>query len=270
MTKTGCVKTNGFEMEYFTFGSGSRPFVILPGISIQGVMGVQGAVEESYAIMKEDFTVYVFDRRTVVPNPYSIGDMADDTAAVLKELSLTGVYLFGASQGGMIAMILAAKYPDLVKKLILGSTASYVSAAQFEKTLSRWIALAKEKDAAALYDAFGRSIYPADIYAQFKDIFAAAAKTVTEAELKKFIILAESVCDFDCTDELKKITCPVLAIGDRDDEVLDGAATEEIMKNLPPGADHTMYLYEGYGHAAFDTAPDYRQRLYDFCISGSK
>ena len=269
MTKTGCVKTNGFEMEYFTFGSGSRPFVILPGISIQGVMGVQRAVEESYAIMKEDFTVYVFDRRKEVPDPYSIDDMADDTAAVLAELALTDVYLFGASQGGMIAMVLAARYPALVKKLILGSTASRVSQAQFQTTLSRWINLAKEKNAAALYDAFGRAIYPADIYAQFKDIFAAAAKTVTEEELKKFIILAESVCDFDCTEELVKITCPVLAIGNKDDEVLDAAATEEIMNNLSPNPDHTMYLYEGYGHAAFDTAPDYRQRLYDFCIRNS-
>ena len=267
MVKTGCVKTNGFETDYCRFGTGSKPFVIVPGISIQSVMSAKDMVANSYVVFKDDFTVYLFDRRKVVPNPYSIYDMADDTAAVFKELGLTDAYLFGASQGGMVTMVLAARYPRLVKKAILGSTSAHITDAMFQKTLAVWISLAKRQDSAALYDAFGRSIYPPDVYMQFKDIFASVSKTVTNEELEKFIILAESLRDFDCRDELEKIHCPVLALGSNDDEMFGSDPTKEIAKKLGKRSDFSMHLYDGYGHAAFDTAPDYRQRMYDFCMA---
>ena len=35
------VKTDAFSMDYVRFGSGKRTFVILPGLSVQSVMGAQ-------------------------------------------------------------------------------------------------------------------------------------------------------------------------------------------------------------------------------------
>ena len=94
-------------MDYFSFGRGKKTFVILPGLSIQSVMGAAGAVEAGYAAFSEDFTVYVFDRRLDLPPVYRIEDMARDTAEAMRALSLSDVYLFGASQGGMIAQVIA-------------------------------------------------------------------------------------------------------------------------------------------------------------------
>lgn len=37
------VQTDGFEMEYFCFGHGKEPLVILPGLSVQSVMGAADA-----------------------------------------------------------------------------------------------------------------------------------------------------------------------------------------------------------------------------------
>ena len=65
-------------------------------------------------------------------------------------------------------------------------------------------------------------------------------------------------------DLLDRIRCPVLALGDAGDEVLDADATMEIAQELDFRPDFRLYLYTGYGHAAFDTAPDYRKRLLDF------
>lgn len=41
-------------------------------------------------------------------------------------------------------------------------------------------------------------------------------------------------------------------------------ATMEIAEKLEHRADFRMYLYAGFGHAAYDTAPDYRERLLRF------
>ena len=155
----GSVRTDAFTMHYFRFGCGEKPLVILPGLSVQSVMDSAQAVAEEYAVMADDFTVWLFDRREDLPPAYSVWDMADDTAAAMKALGLRDVCLFGASQGGMIAMCVAIRYPELVGRLALGSTAPEADTAE-SGVLEKWIALARSGDAVGLYLAFGRAIYP--------------------------------------------------------------------------------------------------------------
>ena len=49
--------------------------------------------------------------------PYDLYDMADDIARLIQKLNLGKVNIIGASMGGMISQILAAKYPDLIEKV---------------------------------------------------------------------------------------------------------------------------------------------------------
>ncbi len=50
---------------------------------------------------------------------YNLTDMAEDTARLIKALNLGSTHLLGASMGGMIAQIVAARYPSLVQGLAL-------------------------------------------------------------------------------------------------------------------------------------------------------
>ena len=265
MADLGTVKTGGFEMDYCRFGSGDKTMVIIPGLSVQSVTGSKDAIEEAYSVMKDEFTTYVFDRRRSVPEGYSIPDMADDTASAMKELGLTQAYVFGASQGGMISLSLAIRHPELVKKIVLGSTSSHVRPSQ-RGVIDRWIELAEKKDREGLYQEYGKEIYPPDVYEQCKDMLTEVSATVTDEELEKFVILASSIRGFDVTDELKKIDCPVLALGVYEDSVLDSDATMEIAENLDHREDFALYMYKGFGHAAFDTAPDYKKRILEFFL----
>ena len=191
--------------------------------------------------------------------------MADDTAAVIKEIGLKDIYVFGASQGGMIAMAMAIRYPALVKKAVLGSTSPHVKPEQ-QAVIERWIELAQKGDREGLCQEYGREIYPPDVYEQSRDYFTKTAKSVTDEELKKFVILAKSILGFDVSMDLGKIKCPVMALGVFEDPVLDSDATLEIAENLDESPDFVLYMYTGYGHAAFDTAPDYRKRVCDFLM----
>ena len=264
MAELCSVTTESFTMDYFKFGTGPRTLVLIPGLSIQSVMGAANTVEAEYsAKIKDAFTVYVFDRRKEIPDNYSIHEMARDTVAAFKELNLKDICLFGASQGGMIAMVIAIEYPELVNKLVLGSTSSHIKESQSE-VLNKWIELARAHDAHTLYQSFAKEIYPPKIYEEYKDYFADVSNSVTTRELDKFVIMAKSILGFDISSDVKKIKCPTLAIGVFEDAVLDSDATMEIAENLDYRPDFKLYMYIGYGHAAFDTAPDYRDRMYDF------
>ncbi len=257
------VKTDTFSMDYFRFGKGSKTLVILPGLSVQSVMGLADAVADAYKALTHDFTVYLFDRRKEIPASYSIEEMARDTAEAFRALGLERVCLFGASQGGMIALALAVGYPELVGKMVLGSTSAHVQKAQ-SRTIDRWIRLAEKDDRAGLYLSFGEEIYPPAVFEQYRPALLSAAETVTDADLKRFIILASAAKDFNVVDRLDKIQCPVMVLGAFDDRVLDPDSTLEIAEKLDSRPDFRLYMYAGYGHAAFDTAPDYRQRILDF------
>lgn len=49
--------------------------------------------------------------------PYSLYDMADDVALLIDKMQLGQVFVIGASMGGMIAQILAARHPEKVQRL---------------------------------------------------------------------------------------------------------------------------------------------------------
>ena len=250
-------------MDYFSFGKGGRDLVILPGISIQSVMGAADAVAAAYRSLEDKFRIYVFDRRADMPPVYTVMDMARDTAEAFRALSLEKVCLFGASQGGMIALVLAIEHPELVEKMVLGSSSAHVQRQQFS-VLEEWIRLARAGKREELYLAFGREIYPPEFFESCRGALVEAAKTVTDEDLRRFIILAEGTKDFNVVDELKKVRCPVMAVGNFEDSVLDSDATMEIAEKLDVRPDFRLYMYTGYGHAAFDTAPDYRERILRF------
>lgn len=256
---------SGFEMEYVRFGSGENTLVILPGLSVQSVIPSAAAIEAQYEIFSEDFTVYLFDRRTDLPEVYSIFDMADDTVKAIKALGLSDICIFGASQGGMIAQVTALYYPRLIKKIALGSSACRINRKSV-LVIEEWINLAKEEKALDLYLSFGEKVYPKAVFDKYRDAFTDISKTVTRNDLSRFVILASGTVDFDIKDRLGDISCPVLAIGDKSDAVLGAKAAEEIAEAMNGNPDFRMYLYDGFGHAAYDTAPDYKKRLFDFFI----
>lgn len=257
------IRTEWMTMEYFAFGKGEKTLVILPGLSIQSVTGAADAIAEAYRSLADMYTIYVFDRRSDIPSHYSVHEMARDTAEAFQALGLKKVCLFGASQGGMMALVIAIEHPELVGKLVLGSSSAHVKDEQYA-VLEDWVHLAKAGDRTGLYLAFGREIYPPEVFEQYRETLTAGAETVTDEDLRRFIILAEGTKGFNVADKLDRIECPVLAIGVFEDSVLDSDATMEIAEKLDIRPDFRLYMYVGFGHAAFDTAPDYRERILRF------
>ena len=261
--QVGTVETGSFSMDYLLFGKGKESLVIIPGLSVQSVMGAADAVVESYQLLADSFTIYLLDQRRGVPDSYPVSEMAQDAFEALRALGISRTHLFGVSLGGMIAMKLAIGHPELVQKLALGSTAACVSQEQYQ-LIDQWVTLAEQRDARTLYLAFGEAIYPPDVLERARGQFEEAAKTVTAQDLRRFTILAHGIQGFDVSGDLGKIDCPVLAIGSSDDRIFGAETTLPIADILGESPGFEMHLYDSYGHAAYDTAPDYKERLLRF------
>lgn len=260
---TGKVITKEFIIPYIKFGTGEKTLIIIPGLSVQSVIKAAPAIEKQYEVFCKDYTVYLFARREDMPESYCVYDMAEDTSKAMKELGISNACLFGVSQGGMIAMMIAAEHPDSVLKLALGSSAARLTEDR-AAVLNEWLSLAEKGDAEKLYLSFGEKVYSAEIFAQYKNAFKVLAKTVNENDLKRFITLVKGTEGFNACDRMSTVKCPVLAIGDTDDKVLGVDSTLQIAELQKDNPCFEMYIYSGYGHAVYDTAPDYTQRLYDF------
>ncbi len=261
--KSVSVKTatvDNVEMDYVTFGNGEKNFVIIPGLSIHSVMESADVIAESYKDFTDEYTVYVFDRPKNMKEGYTIQDIANDTATVLKSLNLNNLDIFGASQGGMIALELSINYPELIHSMILGSTLSKPNDT-FTQVVNEWINLAENKDEDALLESFAQKVYSQATLDAYHDVLISSNKGITNDEYEQFIIQAESCLTFNCYDQLSSIQCPTLVLGSEGDQVVTSLGSQEIADKL----NCEIYLYDtNYGHGVYDEATDYKQRCLDF------
>ena len=160
------VCTDGFEMEYAQFGNGPRPLVVIPGLAIKSVMKSADALQVPYKAFTTNYTLYFFDRRKNVAPGYSVEDMARDQALVLQALGISDAALYGVSQGGMVAQHIAANYPELVWKLVLGCSTSKAEPQQL-KVIGEWTRKAREHDGTGLVSAFIRDCFSASFAARY-------------------------------------------------------------------------------------------------------
>lgn len=253
------VVTDEFEMNYFKFGTGERTAVILPGLSVKSVMDSAESVASAYKAMSEDYTVYLFDRRTVCPENYSIDDMAYDTARAFELLGLKDIYLLGVSQGGMIAQTIAFNYPTLVHKLVLCSTIARITEDN-SRVIKEWTELAKKRDRDSLNKSIIDAIYSDKFSEKYGGFIMRLLGGASDEDLDRFIILAESCDSFDVYSRLSEIRCPTLVIGSKTDKVFDFKYIAELAEQL--GAQFSVY--EGYSHALYDETPDCIKEIIEF------
>jgi len=116
-------EVNGIKIYYETYGEGP-PVILIGGLGSQ----IQSWATQ-VPIYSRHFRVIVFDNRGAGKSdkpdiPYTTKLMADDTAGLLDTLGIESAHVVGKSMGGMIGQWLAIRYPEKVKKLVLGCTSA--------------------------------------------------------------------------------------------------------------------------------------------------
>ncbi len=257
--KTVTVKKDGTDLDCMVFGKGAKTLVLIPGLSFQRVKGAALPLAYMYRAFAKDYTVYVMDKKDTVPDGYTIRDMAEDTAFMMEHLCLPAADVVGVSQGGMIAQYLAIRHPGLVHKLVLCVTASRTNETM-EKTINRWIWLAREGDYAGLVADMFEKMYSEAYRKKNRRLIPLLSRIGRPKDYSRFIALAKACLTCKAYPELHQISCPVFVIGGKEDQVVTGAASEEIAGRLSC----EIYMYDGLGHGAYEEARDFNRRIRQF------
>ncbi len=112
-------KVNGHRMYYELRGTG-RPLLLLHGggSTIEDSFGYQlGPFAAAHHIIAPEQVGH--GHTPDVPGPLSYTRMTEDTARLLQQLHLSNVDVMGFSDGGIIALMLALRHPDLVRRLVV-------------------------------------------------------------------------------------------------------------------------------------------------------
>jgi len=133
-------EANGIQIEYETLGRPTgRPLVLIMGLSTQLVAWpdrfCEMLAEAGHFVIRfdnrdvglstklegmggPDLQRLAAQGRTGAAPPYSLADMAADTAGLMDGLGLSEAHVCGLSMGGMIAQIMAVQMPERVLSLI--------------------------------------------------------------------------------------------------------------------------------------------------------
>jgi pimeloyl-ACP methyl ester carboxylesterase len=271
------VRANSIDIFYDEVGDTHAPAIIL----VMGLGTQMIAWPEAFCQMLADrgFRVIRFDNRDVglstkltgapkvnivsaiarafmnrpVNAPYGLDDMADDLIGLMDAIGLDKAHIVGASMGGMIAQIVAAKYAERTRSLVSimsssgdpqlpsarPSAASMLTASRppkndREATIRFGVAMfatigspgyptPEPELRARIERAIDRSNYPAGFYRQFLAVLASGSRVQL----------------------LKTINMPTLVMHGEDDPLVPVEAGRDTARHIPNA---TLEIIPGWGH----------------------
>jgi pimeloyl-ACP methyl ester carboxylesterase len=121
------LKVTGMEWEYIACGHGDETLLILPG----GLRLAESAFHHIESF-EDHWRVIV----PTYPAVMTIDEMTDGLVAILNAENIPQAIVVGQSYGGWVAQVLARRYPERVKKLVLSGTGP-LAVSRAERTFSR-------------------------------------------------------------------------------------------------------------------------------------
>ena len=119
--KNGYAPANGLRMYYEIYGEGN-PIILLHGafntININWALLIP-ELSKSRKVIAIEFQGH--GRTGDIDRPFSFENFADDVAALLKYIKIDSADVMGYSMGGCVALQMAIRHPEMVKKLIVAS-----------------------------------------------------------------------------------------------------------------------------------------------------
>lgn len=227
---------NGLELYYEIHGSG-EPLVLLHG-GLHTIELSYGAMIPTLAASRQVIAVELqgHGRTADIDREITIGQLALDVVSLLKELGVARADVMGFSLGGLVALELGIRHPDVVGRLVLAAVHARPDGYHAEifdpSTYATSTRMPTADDFAEMVADYARVAPRPEDFEQF------AAK------------LSSAVGTFGgwSDDELKSVSAPsLLVIGDHDFVRIEHAA--EILSAIPgaqlgivPGTTHAHLL----------------------------
>ncbi len=215
-------------LPYAALGEGP-PIAVLAGLSpTTGVGGKWGVwtMLGPVASLAGSHRLFVFNRRPHLPRGFTMGAIAAEHADALREGFGAPVDLLGASTGGSIAQQLAADHPEIVRRLVLISTACRLG--EWGRTLQRRVAArvraGAHRQALAVLAADLVPSRPVGIAAGAGAWLLGPSVIRGPDDLDDMATTIEAEDTFDLANCERPITAPTLIVVGREDQCLQSRA----------------------------------------------
>ncbi len=207
---------NGLEMYYEIHGEG-RPLVLMHGayMTIAGFGELLAALAATRQVIAVELQAH--GHTADIDRPITYEDMADDVAALIRKLGQNDVDVYGFSMGGGVALQLAIRHPELLRKVVVVSAGHAYDVMPPELT-AMFETITPEMFAGSPFEAAYLEVAPNP------EAFPTLVEKLKQLDLKHF----------DWTEQVRGITLPVLfVVGDSDIIQLERAV--ELFKLLGGG-----------------------------------
>jgi pimeloyl-ACP methyl ester carboxylesterase len=261
-------------LPYNRFGNGARTLIIFQGLlfenkPLDGLM--LPLFSDMYTFLDEDFTTYIVTRKPGLPDGYSMQNMSDDYATMIKEEFGEPVDVIGVSTGGSIAQYFAADHPDLLRKLIIHSSA-YTLSDSARKGGMRIGELARQRKWRQAYAAFfSPTLHQRGETKRFAGVLTWLTSLMGRRLLGKpkdpsdLVITIEAEDKLNFKERLAQIKAPTLVIAGEEDPFYTEALFRKTAEGIPNAR---LILYKGMGHPA--GGKQFQQDVMAFLKDGGK
>ena len=197
---------------------------------------------------------------------YTTADQADDAAALLRALNVEGAYVVGISMGGFVALELALRHPDLVRKLVLtGTSAGGPTHVQPRPDIG---ALLVQDRSAAEVGELSRRTYTlimapgyAESHPQVMERIAGNARYRPQS-VESYVRQLQACLGHNASDRLDQIQVPTLVVHGELDPLVPVENGQYLASHIS-GAQ--LICYPDTGHISItERADDYNRDVLDF------
>ena len=241
--ESGKIEVNGAQIYYERRGAGAHPILCMPGAL--GSTATDFPPQMEHFGSRNDFTIVGYDPRgygksrpsarqfSVDPLVYEAD--ADDAVSVMRDLGFDRFSLLGWSDGGVSAIIAAAKYPKHMRKLVVWGANAFVGDEDVRlvkptRDLSNWSARMKRQ----MEDVYGAE-FP-QLWFDWMDCY--------------FGVLSDPERKGDlCKREVKRVSCPSLVAHGVKDAICPMFHAEYLARELRdsryilfPDGKHNLHL----------------------------
>jgi pimeloyl-ACP methyl ester carboxylesterase len=269
-TSEKIVQVGDIEIAYKMFGNG-EPILLISGGSAD-----KNAWDPTFiSDLSSNHTVIVFDNRgvgntTIGSQPYTIEQVANDTAGLLDALKISKANVLGYSLGSYIDQQVAITYPEKVDRLILVASSCggedsipkppdfLTLQAEIVNKISNNVSISQEENRALTTASLGEGwirLHPESLenVPEGQGFFASISPEAQEGQANIGLSWEATNWDGVC-DELARIAKPTLVITGTDDNQYQPHGNSLIIAGKIPGA--WLVQIENAGHAVMDQYPD--------------
>ncbi len=239
---------------------GAKPLIVLlNGWTASGLVWPHSLVEQ----LESEADVIRIDNRAsgysrMAPAPFTIAEMADDVADVIRFVGAQSAMIAGLSMGGMIAQEFALRHPLLVERLVLCGTRAPTPAGFLSKAGALDAVMSPRLPAETVPDYFRRT-WGATVGAGFEerrpDLVDELVDRISERPTPRAGVLAQTraLATWTGPERLARISSPTVIIHGREDPLFP-VGNGMRLAQLIPGARYVELAH--VGHLVPFEAPD--------------